>query len=57
MADNSGGDGGNAFLGVLVGGLLIAVVILGVVVVGGGGHFWPFAGASHTATLDVNVKH
>jgi hypothetical protein len=36
MADDSGGGGGNAFLGVLVGALLIAVVALGFVLVNGG---------------------
>lgn len=35
MAENNGG-GGNAFLGVIVGALLIAVVALGFVVVNGG---------------------
>ncbi len=35
MADDTGG-GGNAFLGVIVGALLIAVVALGFVVMNGG---------------------
>ncbi len=36
MADDRGGGGGNAFLGVIVGALLIAVVALGFFVVNGG---------------------
>lgn len=47
MADNSGGGGGNAFLGVVVGALLIAVVALGFVVMNGG-----FGGQ----TADINIE-
>ena len=36
MAEDNGGGGGNAFLGVIVGALLIAVVALGFFVLNGG---------------------
>ena len=36
MAEDNGGGGGNAFLGVIVGALLIAVVALGFFVMNGG---------------------
>ncbi len=36
MAEDNGGGGGSAFLGVIVGALLIAVVALGFMVMNGG---------------------
>jgi hypothetical protein len=47
MAEDNGGGGGNAFLGVIVGALLIAVVALGFFVMNGG---------MGGQTADINIE-
>jgi hypothetical protein len=47
MAEDNGGGGGNAFLGVIVGALLIAVVALGFMVMNGG---------LNTQSADISIE-
>jgi hypothetical protein len=49
MAD--GGGGGNAFLGVMVGGLVVVVAVLGYIVFGGG----MSGSGSKSATINIEV--